>query len=236
MKRERCLSLASVLLLIAPARLLAQYDLPRDYQPTEIRAVSVGLSSIEFRPTSSTAADSSTITFHTLMPVADFRSGLMDVYFGYTRFTQSEQSQPAILVGLNVGTELPLLGKRSSALLFPVMIAADFTRADAAGASRNSFNVASVGLGMGLKYRMVTQSVDAWLSTVAVAHYSTEGFSVHTGFSGAILAEFLAYFPGIPIGEGMSFGYRFRYQTWSLPGDNLHYRMMFHGPSIGVAF
>lgn len=216
---------------------LAQYEEPRPYQPTELRAISLGLSSIQFQPKkSSGATDSTAIRIHTLIPMADFREGLVDVYFGYTRYSQDGVSHPAILVGLSVGTELPILGKRSSSLLFPVLIAADFTRADAQGAERNSFNVASVGLGIGLKYRMVSEAMDASLSAVAVAHYATEGFSVNTGFSGAFLAEFIAYFPEIPIGEGISVGYKFRFQTWSMPNMPVNYRMIVHGPSIGIAF
>ena len=231
------LRIIAVLVVIAATEVFAQYDEPREYQPTELRALSAGLSAIEFRPRASDAAsDTAGIQFRTLMPVLDFRNGLMDIYFGYSRFTQSDVSHPAILAGINVGTEVPMLGHRSSALLLPVVIAADFTRADASGASRNSFNVASIGLGLGLKYRIVNRSVDGWVSTIAVAHYSTAGFSVNTGFSAAFLAEAMAYFPEVPIGEGVSVGYRFRYQTWSMQNASVNYRMIVHGPSVGIAF
>ncbi len=229
-------TVAAVMAMTA-GKAVAQYDEPRDYQPTDIRSLSAGLSAIEFRPkTTDAASDSGGILFRALMPVLDFRNGLMDLYFGYTRYSQNDVSHPAILVGINVGTEFPVLGKRASALLIPVLIAADFTRADASGATRNSFNVASVGLGMGVKYRIVNRSIDAWLSTVVVAHYSTEGFSVNTGFSAAFLAEFIAYFPEIPIGDGVTFGYRFRFQNWSMQNSAFNYRMIVHGPSIGIAF
>ncbi len=233
----RISAMVAVFVVGTAGQAMAQYDEPRDYQPTELRSLSAGLSAIEFRPRSGGAAsDSSGILFRSLMPVLDFRNGLMDIYFGYTRYSQSDVTHPAILVGVNVGTEIPMLGRRSSALVLPVLIAADFTRADASGATRNSFNVASVGLGIGLKYRIVNQSVDAWLSAVAVAHYSTEGFSVNTGFSAAFLAELQAYFPTIPIGDGLTIGYRFRFQNWSMQNSTINYRMIVHGPSVGIAF
>lgn len=232
---KRCGVVAGVL-LVAWGAARAQYEEPRPYQQTELRALSLGLSSIQFQPKASSSGDSTAIRVHALMPVADFRDGLMDIYFGYTRFSQEGENLPAILVGFNVGTEIPMLGERRSALVLPVLIAADFTRADASGATRNSFNVASLGLGLGLKYRLVTEDVDASLSAVAVAHYATEGFSVNTGFSGAFLAEFTAYFPQVPIGQGIFIGYKFRFQSWSMPDMPVNYRMILHGPSLGIAF
>ena len=236
-KIMRTFSAATVVLLATTNLCLAQYDTPREYEPTEIRAISAGLSMMEFNPkTANAESDSIGIRFRSLIPLLDFRSGLMDIHFGYTRFSQNNHMEPAILVGMNVGTEIPVLGKRSSTLLLPLLIAADFTRADAEGVARNSFNVASVGIGLGLKYRITNQSLDAWLSAVAVAHYATQGFSVNAGFSGAILAELIAYFPAVPVGDGICVGYRFRFQSWSMPDANLNYRMILHGPSIGIAF
>ena len=215
----------------------AQYYESREYRPADFRAITGGVTAIDFQPRSNIgSADSANIRFHTLMPMLSFRQGLVEIQFGYTRYSQKDITNPVVFVGMNVGTDLPLSGNRSSALVLPVLFAANFTRADASGPARNSFNIASVGLGMGLKYRIVSESLDAWLSTIAVAHYSTQGFSVNSGFSGAILADLAFYFPAIPVGDGLCAGYRFRYETWSMPSTNFNYRMIFHGPYIGIAF
>jgi hypothetical protein len=228
-------ALVGVCCVAVPAR--AQYYESHEYRPADFRAITGGLTSLEFRPRASgPATDSTGIRFHTLMPILSFRQGLVEIQAGYSRFSQNDLTQPVVFVGMNVGTDVPLVGERSSALVLPVVFSANFTRADAPGPTRNSFNIASVGLGMGLKYRMVHQTLDAWISTVAIAHYATEGFSVNSGFSAAFVGDLVLFFPEIPVGDGLCVGYRFRYETWSMPGTDFDYRMLFHGPYLGIAF
>jgi len=36
--------------------------------------------------------------------------------------------------------------------------------------------------------------------------------------------------------KGLTFGYRFRYQSWSISDPRLDYTSTFHGPYIGAMF
>ena len=175
------------------------------------------------------------INCNKLMPVIGFRQGPVDIIVGYTRFDQRGNSNAAIFVGTTVSTELPIAGRRGSALVVPIMIAADYTKAESGGPQREDFNVASVGLGAGLKYQLSTESVDFSVHAAEVLQYATEGFSVGSGFSAATIGDATLVLREVIL-NGIALGYRFRYQTWSMSDAQFNYRAISHGPSIGILF
>jgi hypothetical protein len=217
-----------------PAR--GQYYEEREYRPTDTRYIYLGAMKYDFAPRSSnTAPDSMRINCNKLMPVIGFRQGPVDIIVGYTRFDQRGNSNAAIFVGTTVSTELPIAGRRGSALVVPIMIAADYTKAESGGPQREDFNVASVGLGAGLKYQLSTESVDFSVHAAEVLQYATEGFSVGSGFSAATLGDATLVLREVIL-NGIALGYRFRYQTWSMSDAQFNYRAISHGPSIGILF
>jgi hypothetical protein len=189
----------------------------------------------DFAPrASNTEQDSVRIRYSRLMPVLSYRQGPVEVQFGYATYTLNGLSRAAVFFGTMFTNDVPIAGSKRSALVVPLMIAADYTKAEAAGPQRENFNVASIGLGAGLRFRRIEEWVDWSVSADAVAHYSFEGFSTGSGFSGAVIAETVAFFPGLGLLDGLIAGYRFRYQSWSLRDGLFDYRVITHGPFVGV--
>ncbi|HEX9006516.1 MAG TPA: hypothetical protein VF889_04440 [Bacteroidota bacterium] len=233
--RRLSLCLALSAWLLEPAR--AQYVEPRDYEPFSLRVISAGILARDFQPrATNTAPDSLAISYTRLMPVIGFRQGPVDILFGYTTFNQGGASRSSLFLGTVISQDLSLSGGRQGGLLLPLMIGADYTKAESGGPERESFNIASIGIGTGLKYRLATQAVDLSLSAGAIAHYAIEGLSIGTGFSGAVVMEAASVIRALRIGEGLALGYRFRLQTWSMSNKQLDYRAISHGPYLGIAF
>lgn len=215
----------------------AQYYDEREYQPLRVRYIYAGAMQRDFAPRSSNqAADSATIRYARLMPMIGFRQGPVEFFFGYTSFKQRGATNSAIFLGTAVTTEFPLSGKRSNALILPLVFAADFTKAESGGPERENFNIASVGLGAGLKYRLTSDGVDFSVHAEELVHYSLEGLSTGSGFSAATLADVSLVLRDIALLDGLALGYRFRYQTWSMTDSKFDYRVTSHGPYLGILF
>jgi hypothetical protein len=224
-------------LIVLSALASAQYAERREYVPSEARYIAVGFVDREFTPLGSNSLpDSLTIRHKRLMPMISFRQGGAELFFGYTKYTLSGSSKSAIFFGGRFGTEVPIVGRRPSALLFPLQLAADFTKAEGVGPSREDFNIASVGIGAGLKYRYFDSNADFSIGVEELAQYSSEGFSVGTGFSAATLGDATLLLRNIGILEGLVVGYRFRLQTWSMSENKFNYQSVSHGPYVGILF
>jgi hypothetical protein len=229
--------LVAVLLVLSAGAATAQYDEPRDYVPSEARFFSAGAMFCDFAPSSgNTAHDSLAINYRVWMPTLGFHQGPFEVMFGYARYTMNGSSREAVFLGSTVSTDVLLTGSRSSALLAPVCAAGDFSKSESDGAERDNFNVASLGIGAGLKYRSVSPSMEFSIQALGIIHYSFEGFSTGSGSSTAFLGEVRLLSRHIRILEGLVCGYRFRYQSWSLSDPKFNYRSLSHGPYLGVLF
>jgi hypothetical protein len=212
------------------------YDEERPYRPLEARYIYAGAMARDFAPRSSNnAPDSATIRYTELMPMIGFHQGVVDVFFGYTRFDQHGKSNATIFFGTLVSTDVHLSGGKSSTLLLPLLFAADYTKAESGGPERDNFNIASVGLGAGLKYRLSTEGFEFSVHAEELAQYSIEGLSTGSGFSAATLADASLIVRDIVL-DGLVLGYRFRYQTWSMSDERFDYRAVSHGPYLGVLF
>lgn len=226
-----------LVLLSLPVAVHAQYYEEREYAPAETRYLYAGLARPDFLPrTTNPTPDSLAVAFRGLMPIIGFRQGPVDISVGYMTYSLRGMSRSATLLNATVMQELPLARGGAGALLLPVVLAADYTRAEAIGFERDNFNIASVGLGMGLKYRYQKRDLDLSLHLLGVAHYSSEGFSTGTGFSPAVLAEAVLILPDAIVGDGIAIGYRFRFQNWSMSNDRFNYRLASHGLSLGIMF
>lgn len=222
------------LVLAMPAR--AQYMEQRAYEPSAARYLAGGIFFREFTPRgSNTAPDSIAIRISRVMPFLMFRQGPVDITFGYATYNLRGASRATIFLGTTFATELPLTGGRGSALVAPLLLAADFTKAESAGSDRDHFNAASVGVGTGLKYRFAGEDMDASIAAMGVYHVSFQGYSVESGSSPAVLCEAAVILKRVPVFDGIAAGYRFRYQSWNT-GGFFDYATTNHGVFVGVLF
>ncbi len=234
---HRYVGLAAAILVLA-ATAAAQYDEERSgYEPSRARYLYAGVLQRDFQPWSgNSAVDSLAISYTRLMPVIGFRQGGVDLLFGYTRYTVHGSAQSSILFATTVSMELPLTVRPAWSLSVPFAVGADYTQAGAPGAERDNFNVASVGLGAGLKFRVRSDQVEFDVGASEFAQYATEGFSVGTGFSAATLAGANLIIADVGPFDGIALGYRFRLQTWSMSDARFDYRSVSHGPTLGIVF
>jgi len=229
--------LAALVLMAAPASRGQYMEQPRTYVPSDARYLSAGFYERDFRPRGTNdAPDSLAIRYTRVMPVVGFRQGPIEFLFGYTTYDLDAASRSAIYFGVTFSGDYVIAGSREQALVLPLMVDADFTKSESAGSLHDNFNVGSVGLGTGLKYRINGEAVDFWVSAVAIIHYSFDGYNLETGSSPAAVAEAVAVLPGIGILDGLAVGYRFRYQAWTLGGGRYDYKTVNNGVFLGVLF
>ena len=228
----------AAMLFAATGPVRAQYDEPAHEGPSfESRYITLGAVNREFKPLGSNSlSDSLIIRYTRIMPMITYRQGMGELYFGYTTFTLSDGSKSTILFGGKFGTEVPLIGKRPSALLFPLVLAADYTKAEGIGPSREDFNIASVGIGGGLKYRYFTRELEFTVEAVEFAQFASEGIGVGNGFSGVTSGDAVLLWRDAGLLDGVVLGYRFRLQTWSMSETKFNYQSISHGPYLGIMF
>ena len=226
-----------LLFAVALSPVHAQYYDRPEYEPSGARFLNGGFVHRDFAPWSSnTNPDSLAIKYNRVMPMIGFRQGPVDLTFGYTQFTLRGRSRSTIFFGVTAANELPLTHRSRAALLLPIALSADYTKAQAAGPERDDFNIASLGIGAGLKFRYNARSVDFAVEAVEIAHFSTEGFAAGSGFSAATVAEAVLILREALVFDGVALGYRFRLQTWSMNQNRFDYRSVSHGPFVGVLF
>jgi len=229
--------LAAVLVVFPVGTATAQYDEPREYASSEARFFSAGAMYRDFAPSAGNPTpDSLAIRYRVWMPTLAFDQGPFEVIFGYTRYVLNGSSREAVFLGTTVSTDLIVAGSRSSALLVPLCGAADYSKSESNGAERDNFNVASVGIGGGVKYRALSPSMEFSIQALGIIHYSFEGFSTGSGSSTAVLGDARLLLRHIRLLDGLVCGYRFRYQRWSLSNPKSDYQTVSHGPYLGVLF
>jgi len=227
--------LVVLFVFLIPAAARSQYEESNGYEPSEIRMFTAGAEWQDVAPRS-TNTDSSAFRYTRIMPMVGFRQGSAEFTFGYTKFSENNASHSSVFLGTLFTRELFLEGNPKSALILPLVISANYTRTESGGVERNNFSIAAIGLGTGLGYRQTSRSVDASVGVEGIVHYALEGLSTGSGFSGAVIGELAFFFPDAWIGDGIGVGYRFRYQTWSMSEPKFNYRVISHGPYIGISF
>jgi hypothetical protein len=222
-------------LLLLPLTALAQYYEPEGLEPSSDRFVSVGGVWRDFEPLpSNTAANSTAIAFKTLCPALAFHQGGVDVLFAFGTYNASGGGRTTLMFATTAQFDVPLSGSRSSALIAPVLLGGDYTKAESGAPLGEEFNVGSIGLGVGLKYRRSGPGADFTIFAGGLAQYSFAGFRPVYGFSPAALAEATILLKKVAIFDGIAIGYRFRYQQWTMSDRTFNYRTIFHGPYVGV--
>ena len=228
---------AFILSCAAPAAVAQYLEQCRSYAPSDARYASAGIFERDFRPRgTNTASESLAVSYTRVMPLVGFRQGPVDFLFGYTTYDLHGASRAAIYFGVTFTGDYILTGNREQALVLPFIVDADFTKSESAGTLHDNFDVGSIGIGTGLKYRSNGESVDFSVMAAAIIHYSFDGYSLQTGSSPAAIAEAVALLPEVGILNGLAFGYRFRFQAWTLGNGRYDYRTINNGVFIGVMF
>jgi hypothetical protein len=213
----------------------AQYVEPEEEEPSGARYLSLGMLWWDFAPTSSNPSTGDGPYGHSsLLPVAGFHQGPVDLIIGYGSHPTPQGSRSTVVFSTTLSMEIQLTRSRPAALVLPLLLAADYTKVQSAEAGTGDFNIGSLGAGLGLRYRVASGSMEWVLSATGTAQYSFEGFRPVYGFSAVALGEMSVLWKKIGIGDGLVVGYRFRYQKWSMQEDILDYRVLAHGPYVGV--
>jgi hypothetical protein len=215
----------------------AQYIVPEEGLPPSPRFLAAGPVWWSFSPLgSNTLPDSSAIRFDRVAPLLSYRDGLLEIMVAYTRYQHGTESSPAIYFGGKVGQEIGLSATRTSALTFPISLLAEFTKVEASGPSRQTFNVGAVGLGGGLKYRLSSRTMQFWIEGGGTAAFAFDAYSMSSGFCGGAYGEAAILFGNVGPFEGIALTYRFRLLSWSMTDHAQNYRAVVHGPTVGVVF
>jgi len=222
-------------LVLLPLTALAQYYEPEEYEPSSDRFVSIGAVWRDFEPLPSNPANNpSAIAFRNLCPALAFHQGGVDVQFAFGNYNANGGGRATIMFATTIQFDVPLSGTRSSALIAPVLLGGDYTKAESGAPPGEEFNVGSIGLGFGLKYRRSGPGADFMIFAGGLAQYSFAGYRLVYGFSPAALAEATLLLKKVAILDGIAIGYRFRYQQWTMSDRMFNYRTIIHGPYVGV--
>ena len=227
----------AVWILCGAGVLRAQYIEPEQGLPQDPRALSLGVLLWDFAPRSSNPlADSSALRFSRGAFAAAYSDGFLDVVFAYATYGDATGNHPAIFVGARVSQALPLTARQPSMLSVLISLQGDYTKVDAGGPSRSTFNAGTLGLGGALRYQTGSRSFQFWVEAGGAAAFAFEAYSTGTGFSPIGLAGAGVQIASAGPFAGITFAYRFRYQSWSMSNDEYDYRSVTHGPSVGILF
>jgi hypothetical protein len=200
---------------------------------------SVGLSGVaqDFSPRSGNAQpDSAKIHFTAPLFAAEYRQMGLRVALGYSSYQFNNNARSEISFSAESITDVAFARNRDGGNFFlPIIFSTSFIQAAGSTNSSKDFNVANVGLGTGLKFKRISENFGVQITGVGVLYYSTAGFSIESGSSTAVIAE-LQFLIREVIGEGMTVGYRFEAQAWSMTDKKLNYSRQFQGPFLGIFF
>ena len=199
------------------------------------RSIGISVSPQQFLPRENNSLpDSLRIQFNSAMPCIEYRQLDLRIAIGYNTYELSGEKKSAYSLYAESATDIAL-GSKRSALFLPIIIATNYIRAESVNKLSRRFDVGSVGIGTGLKYRSLSESFGVQAYAGGVIYYSTAGFSIENGSSTSLRAEIDFLLPHI-VSDGIIFGYRFESQAWSLSDARLNYSRVYHGPFIGIFF
>ena len=183
-----------------------------------------------------TLPDSAKIHIKTPMWLAEYRQMGVRIAFGYSSYTFNNESRSEISMAAESITDISFTAVSDRGNFFlPVVISTNFVQASGATNSSKDFNIANVGIGTGVKYKRMAEKFGVQFTGVGIIYYRTPGFSVESGSSTAVVAELQFLFREL-IGDGVTAGYRFETQTWSMSDKTQNYARWFQGLFIGIFF
>jgi len=183
-----------------------------------------------------TLADSGKIHVTSPLWLAEYRQLGLRIALGFSSYKFNNDSRTEFTIAAESMTDISLSGSSERGNFFlPIVFSTNFVQATGATNSSKDFNIADVGIGTGLKFKQVSENFGIQFTGVGLIYYSTAGFSVESGSSTAAIAELQFLFREI-VGDGMTAGYRFEIQKWSMTDKTLNYSRQVHGPFVGIFF
>lgn len=227
------------LLLLAAGTLPAQ-DFGYEYaMMTDYRSLGVSYNAQQFSPTAGNPLpDSSRIRFSTPMPMAEFRQSEGRLAIGYQTYSDiNGRSREAFSVYASTMSDMPLFpsSRNKGNWFLPFVISANYVRAQTSDARLEDFDVGSLGIGGGVKFKRFTRDLGIEVSAVATLGYASEGFSTDYGTEYSVSGEATVILPYLVL-EGVLAGYRYEMQEWNMNNNGLDYRRVHHGLVIGILF
>ncbi len=200
---------------------------------SEYRSLGVGYHLQDFSAvTSNSLSDSNRIAFSSALPLIELRQNDGRLSVGYQTYTDVKgKKREAFSVFGENHNDISLSGRASKGSFFiPIVVCANYVRAEGPNQSIGSFDVGSLGLGTGLKFKHFERSFGIQSFVFGSLAYASEGFSTDYGSQTSLAAEIQLIFSGLVT------GYRFESQRWNMSNNDLDYQRWYHGAFIGFVF
>lgn len=220
--------------------LLCAQDFGYEYLSlTEYRSLGVSYNLQRFTPASkNTLSDSNKISFSTALPFIEFRQNNGRLAVGYQTFSDiNGKRKESFSVYAESHDDFPLGGSKQSRALFsiPVVVSANYVRAQPSNATMENFDIGSLGAGTGISLKHFSRSFGIQAFAVGSLYYASEGFSTDYGSQSSLSAEVQLIFSEI-LFEGIVLGYRFETQRWNMNNRDFNYQRRYHGAFVGIMF
>lgn len=207
------------------------------YRIADYRSLGISYNIQEFYPTPNRSIhDSLLIRFTTNMPTIEYRELNARVSVGYQSYSLRGRSLTAFSVYMESGNDFAVTGKdQRSGFFIPVKLSANYVRAENPSAGTKNFDIGSLGLGGGAKYRFMTRDFGLQIFVTGTLHYASVGFGTEYGSQTSVQSELQFILPGL-LFDGMVFGYRYEQQRWNMSDAIFDYERWYHGPFVGIFF
>ncbi len=206
---------------------------------TEYRSLGASYNLQRFKASSSnTLSDSNRITFSSSLPFIEFRQNNGRLAVGYQTFTDIRgKSKESFSVYGETHNDYSIGGTKESkgAFALPVVVSANYVRAQSSNPSLADFDIGSLGLGTGIKFKHFEHSFGIQAFAVGSLMYASEGFGTDYGSQASLCGEVQLIFPEL-IYRGILVGYRFEYQRWNMNNSLLDYQRRYQGMFVGIMF
>jgi hypothetical protein len=226
------------LYLLFSCGILHAQDFGDRFYPLEgFRSLGIAAGLDTFIPLSTnTEKESSRVHFNAPSVGIEYRELNTRVNVSYTPYSLQGKNTSALTISVLSMYDFPIgMSQNNRNWLIPVVLSTNYVRVGLPEGSSQDFNIASVGLGSGLKYRTIQQLFALQVQAVGIFHYSSEGFGFENGTSLTAGAEIQFLLPEIA-GEGLVLGYQFLYQQWTMKNSQWNYGRTTHGLFIGIFF
>lgn len=230
----------TIFLLVLMSLPLFAQDFGYEYaMMSEYRALGLSYHAQQFSPASGNPLpDSARIRFSSPMPMAEFRQSDGRLAIGYQTYKDIRgASREAFTVSAATTSDLPLFpsAKSKGNWFIPFTVRAGYMRAQSPDAVLEDFDVGTLGLGGGMKFKQYTRDLGFEIFAVASLGYASEGLSTDYGTEYSVSGEATLILPYLVL-EGVLVGYRYEFQEWNMNNNGLDYRRIHHGAVIGILF
>jgi hypothetical protein len=172
------------------------------------------------------------------LPCIEFRQNTGRLAIGYQTYSDSTtRSKESFSVYAESHSDFSLTGSRKDQgyWFIPVIVGANYVRAQVPDATKEDFDVGSFGLGTGMKFKYFDRSYGFQAFVTGSLYYASEGFSTDYGTQTSIAGEVQLILPEL-LYDGILIGYRYESQQWNMNNNTLDYQRYYSGLFIGILF